>query len=219
MSYCQGTLGPVNPGETDLYSSRNVTDCSSRKVLFAFNATAAWPNEITHGPQLEWPRVISDDFYAFRMTSRAMAVLYIIGVGAVGAVLLVKCFSIAMPRAQYGVFEFGLLVVSYPTFWFYFQIWRRDLRSNCFLVCCRLSCPLFFSCAFLASWPSYRGPTTITRDGFTSRRSTNLANTAFLAARLTQYKHCVYHRHCPCIRIRRSDQCAWRWIQCICTLW
>lgn len=56
--------------------------------------------------------MISDDFHAFSMTSRAMAVLYIIGVGAVGSVLLVNAVSIAIPRAQYGVFEFGLLVVS-----------------------------------------------------------------------------------------------------------
>ncbi|OOQ85334.1 hypothetical protein PEBR_26103 [Penicillium brasilianum] len=112
MSYCQGTLGPVPAGATDLYSSRNVTDCSNRTILFAFNPTAAWPTEITHGPALEWPRVISDDFHAFQMTSRAMAVLYIIGVGAVGTVLLVKGVSVAMPKAQYGLLEFGFLVLG-----------------------------------------------------------------------------------------------------------
>lgn len=111
MSYCQGTLGPLPPGATDLYGTRNVTDCSNRTILFAFDPTAAWPNEVTHGPELDWTRVISDDFNAFRMTSQAMAVLYIIGVGTVGTVLLVQVVSIATRKAQYGIFEFGLLVV------------------------------------------------------------------------------------------------------------
>lgn len=113
MSYCQGTLGPAPAGATDLYASRNVTDCSNRTILFAFDPTAAWPKETTHGPALEWPRVISDDFHAFRMTSRAMAVLYIIGVGAVGLVLLVKGVQVVMPKKQYGMLEVGFLVVCF----------------------------------------------------------------------------------------------------------
>ncbi|KAJ5896366.1 uncharacterized protein N7473_005765 [Penicillium subrubescens] len=112
MSYCQGTLGPLPPGATDLYGTRNVTACSNRTILFAFDPTAAWPKEVTHGPALEWPRVISDDFHAFRMTSRAMAVLYIIGVGTMGTVLLVKGVEVATRKKQYGVFEFGFLVLG-----------------------------------------------------------------------------------------------------------
>ncbi|KAF3389448.1 hypothetical protein F1880_003353 [Penicillium rolfsii] len=112
MSYCQGTLGPVPPGSTDLYGTRNVTDCSNRTILFAFDPTAAWPTEVTHGAELDWTRVISDDFHAFRMTSRVMAVLYIIGVGTVGTVLLVKGVEIGTRKPQYGVFEFGFLVLS-----------------------------------------------------------------------------------------------------------
>lgn len=46
------------------------------------------------------------------MTSRAMAVMYSIGVGAVGSVLLVKIFAMAMPKLQLGVFEFGFMLVS-----------------------------------------------------------------------------------------------------------
>lgn len=56
--------------------------------------------------------MISDDFRAFQMTSRAMAVMYSIGVGAVGSVLLVKIFAMAMPKLQLGVFEFGFMLVS-----------------------------------------------------------------------------------------------------------
>lgn len=111
MSYCQGTLGKAEPGETVV--SRNVTECSSRTILFAFNPTDAWPEEITHGPTLEWPRVISDDFNAFSLTSRSMAVFYIIGVGAIGFALLSRVSSFISRKAQTGLFEFGFLVVSH----------------------------------------------------------------------------------------------------------
>jgi hypothetical protein len=40
-----------------------------------------------------------------------MAVLYIIGVGTMGTVLLVKGVEVATRKKQYGVFEFGFLVV------------------------------------------------------------------------------------------------------------
>lgn len=110
MSYCQGTLGTAEPGAAG--AARNVTECSSRTILFSFDPTAAWPKEITNSSTLDWPRVISDDFHAFRITSQSMAVLYCIGVGAIGAVLLVRASSFVAPRAQTGLFEFGFLVVS-----------------------------------------------------------------------------------------------------------
>lgn len=136
---------------------RNVTDCSNRTILFSFDPTAAWPKEITQGPALEWPRVISDDFHAFRMTSRAMAVLYIVGVGAVGIVLVVKAVSMAVPKAQYGLVEFGFLVVCCR-----FSFFRVQLQSRASMpvACCWLpeSCFEFFIV------PLQRGPTTITRD-------------------------------------------------------
>lgn len=111
MSYCQGTQGTVEPGETGV--ARNVTECSSRTLLFAFNPTDAWPQEITHGPTLEWPRVISDDFNAFSLTSRSMAVFYIIAVGAIGFALVSRLSSVITRKAQTGLFEFGFMVVGH----------------------------------------------------------------------------------------------------------
>ncbi|KAJ5172634.1 hypothetical protein N7492_005227 [Penicillium capsulatum] len=110
MSYCQGTLGTVGPGAAG--ASRNVTSCSSRTILFSFDPTAAWPTEITQSKELNWPRVISDDFHAFRISSQSMAVLYCIGVGAMGAAVLVRASSFVAPRAQTGLFEFGFLVLG-----------------------------------------------------------------------------------------------------------
>lgn len=59
------------------------------------------------------------------MASRAMAVLYCLGVGAVGAVLIGRVFETFKPWGGQGLFEFGFLVVSitlqlsYPHITFY----------------------------------------------------------------------------------------------------
>jgi hypothetical protein len=110
MSFCQGTLEILEPGSSG--SARNVTECSNRKLLFAFDPTEEWDHGVSHGPNLEWPRVISDDFHAFRMTTRSMAVMYMIGVGAIGSALVARVVSLIAPRRQQGLFEFGFLVVS-----------------------------------------------------------------------------------------------------------
>ncbi|KAJ6012103.1 hypothetical protein N7499_012927 [Penicillium canescens] len=109
MSYCQGELGTTDPSAG---VTRNVTTCSSRTILFAFDPTQAWPKEVTHGAELDWPRVIADDFHAFRMTSRAMAVLYCMGVGAIGAVLIGRVFETFMPWGGQGLFEFWFLILG-----------------------------------------------------------------------------------------------------------
>ncbi|CAI7600795.1 unnamed protein product [Penicillium pancosmium] len=108
MSYCHGTLETVEPGSSS--SARNVTECSNRKLLFAFDPTQEWEDGVSHGPNLEWPRVISDDFHAFRMTTRSMAVMYMIGVGAIGSALVARVVSLIAPRRQQGLFEFGFLL-------------------------------------------------------------------------------------------------------------
>ncbi|KAJ5776840.1 hypothetical protein N7520_000086 [Penicillium odoratum] len=110
MSYCQGTLGTVEPGTPG--SARNVTQCSDRQILFSFDPTDAWSEATTHESTLEWPRVISDDFHAFRLTTQSMTVLYCIGVSAMGAALLVRVSSFIAKRVQQGVFEFGFLVLG-----------------------------------------------------------------------------------------------------------
>ncbi|KAJ5081717.1 hypothetical protein NUU61_009981 [Penicillium alfredii] len=109
MSYCQGTLSTPDPGSG---ASRNVTKCSGRSIPFSFDPTQAWPKEITQGPELAWPRVISDDFHAFRLTSQAMAVLYCIGVATMGVVLLVRVWMTLKPKPQQGLLEFGFLVLG-----------------------------------------------------------------------------------------------------------
>ncbi|KAJ5542337.1 Actin cortical patch SUR7/pH-response regulator PalI [Penicillium sp. DV-2018c] len=107
MSYCQGTLRTADPSAG---VTRNVTECSNRTILFSFDPTQAWPK--ANGPELEWQRVISDDFHAFRTTSRAMAVLYCIGIGATGAALLVRAWASLAPQNNQPLFEFGFLTLA-----------------------------------------------------------------------------------------------------------
>ncbi|KAJ5232911.1 hypothetical protein N7468_005867 [Penicillium chermesinum] len=109
MSYCQGTIGSAEP---DSGAVRNVTECSDRQVLFSFDPTKDWSDNITHGPTLEWPRVITDDFHAFRLTMQSIAILYCIGVSAMGAVLLTRVAALIAPRPQQGLFEFGFMVLG-----------------------------------------------------------------------------------------------------------
>lgn len=158
MSYCQGVLETVEPGETGV--ARNVTECSSRTIMFAFNPTDAWPEEITHGPTLEWPRVISDDFNAFSLTSRSMAVFYIIGVGAIGFALLSRVSSFITRKARTGLFEFGFLVVSHSVSWQHLHplIAGRSsaLSASASPLSLRRSSP---SSSLLLSTPTARAPT------------------------------------------------------------
>lgn len=110
MAYCQGTLVTTDSGAE---VTRNVTECSNRTLLSSFDPTQAWPKEITSSGNMGWPRVISDDFHAFIMTSQVMAVMYCIGVGAMGAAMLVRVWATLAPRASQGLFEFWFFVVSY----------------------------------------------------------------------------------------------------------
>ncbi|KAJ5501209.1 hypothetical protein LT330_001216 [Penicillium expansum] len=109
LSYCQGTLGTIDPSAE---VTRNVTECSSRTIVSAFDPTQAWPEEITSSKQLGWPRVISDDFHAFKMTSQVMAVMYCIGVGAMGVVMLIRVWTTLAPKACQGPCEFLFFVLG-----------------------------------------------------------------------------------------------------------
>ncbi|OQE04571.1 hypothetical protein PENVUL_c032G09560 [Penicillium vulpinum] len=108
LSHCQGTLGTT---ETGVEISRNVTKCSNRTLLSPFDPTEAWAKDITSWG-LEWPRVISDDFHALRLTSKVMGVLYCMGIGAMGAAILLGSITISIASiiATVIAFEFVALI-------------------------------------------------------------------------------------------------------------
>ncbi|KAJ5963803.1 Actin cortical patch SUR7/pH-response regulator PalI [Penicillium vulpinum] len=108
LSHCQGTLGTT---ETGVEISRNVTKCSNRTLLSPFDPTEAWAKDITSWG-LEWPRVISDDFHALRLTSKVMGVLYCMGIGAMGAAILVRAWTGLAPRPGQGPCEFLFFILG-----------------------------------------------------------------------------------------------------------
>ncbi|KGO76926.1 Actin cortical patch SUR7/pH-response regulator PalI [Penicillium italicum] len=109
LSYCQGTLGKIDPSAE---VTRNVTECSNRTIVSSFDPTQAWPEEVTSSQQLGWPRVISDDFHAFKVTSQVMAVMYCIGVGAMGVVMLVRVWTTLVPKPCQGPCELLFFVLG-----------------------------------------------------------------------------------------------------------
>lgn len=65
--------------------------CSKRRVPFAFNPTKAL--ELKTGfnvSDIDWPDSITDDFNVMEATTKAMSVLYVIGVAATGVMFLME---------------------------------------------------------------------------------------------------------------------------------
>ncbi|KAF2436564.1 hypothetical protein EJ08DRAFT_644895 [Tothia fuscella] len=99
MDYCEGsyTPGPV-PNVTLSKSKieRNVTYCSNRTAMFAFDPKASLQkslNETGLGvtlDQLNWPKALDDGIRALRTAFKAAFVLYCMGVGFI-FVTLVAC--------------------------------------------------------------------------------------------------------------------------------
>lgn len=92
MAYCEGYFEPSaaislqNP-----IPKRNVTGCSNRTALFNFHPSEALSRDLEPGANLSdlnWSNAIDDDFKVLDVTSKTMAVLYIIGTAATGVAVL-----------------------------------------------------------------------------------------------------------------------------------
>lgn len=101
MDYCSGryTPGPV-PNATLKASKidRNVTHCSNRTAMFAFDPKQALQkslNETGLGvtlDQLDWPKALDDGIRALRTAFKAAFVLYCIGIGFTFTTLIACLF-------------------------------------------------------------------------------------------------------------------------------
>lgn len=83
LAYCEGSFG--SDGEHD------VTRCSKRTAPFAFNP--AKELEFKNGfnvSDINWPDTITDDFAVMEVTTKAMSVLYILGVMFTGVTFLME---------------------------------------------------------------------------------------------------------------------------------
>lgn len=83
LTYCEGSFG--SDGQHD------VSRCSKRTAPFAFNPAKVL--KFKNGfnvSDINWPDTITDDFGVMEVTTKAMSVLYIIGVVATGVTFLME---------------------------------------------------------------------------------------------------------------------------------
>jgi hypothetical protein len=109
MSYCEGFLDLNETGQR-----KNLTGCSNRTALFSFNPSEVLLKETGNTTSLAdmgWPTAVSDDFRAFRITSKSMGVFYCIGVGTAGLVILARLWFLLVKGPRQTIAEVsGLLV-------------------------------------------------------------------------------------------------------------
>ncbi|KAL8963360.1 MAG: hypothetical protein Q9183_005020, partial [Haloplaca sp. 2 TL-2023] len=91
LNYCEGyyTPSPVSNSTSD--PTKNITKCSERSSMFHFDPSAIIQDELKPGislADLEWPDTIKDAVRAVEIASRAMFVMYCVGVAATGLALI-----------------------------------------------------------------------------------------------------------------------------------
>jgi hypothetical protein len=85
LAFCEGSLNEDG--------HRNVMSCSDRTAPFAFNPARVFSTEFQPGfnvSDIDWPETITDDFTVMETTTKAMSVLYIIGVASTGITFLME---------------------------------------------------------------------------------------------------------------------------------
>ncbi|KAL8735133.1 MAG: hypothetical protein Q9166_001009 [cf. Caloplaca sp. 2 TL-2023] len=101
LDYCEGYFTPGPVANKTIDPDKNVTRCSDHTAMFHFDPTAVIQKELKPGvslADLHWPSAIQDAVHAVEVASKAMFVLYCIGVAATG---------LALGGAFLGVFSAG----------------------------------------------------------------------------------------------------------------
>ncbi|KAL9004146.1 MAG: hypothetical protein Q9188_003016 [Gyalolechia gomerana] len=91
LNYCEGYYSPSPIANATVDPHKNVTRCSNHTAMFHFDPTSVIQKELKPGinlTDLQWPSAIKDAVHAVKVASRAMFVLYCIGVAAAGLALL-----------------------------------------------------------------------------------------------------------------------------------
>ncbi|KAL5359830.1 SUR7/PalI family-domain-containing protein [Aspergillus floccosus] len=111
MAYCEGFL--MNDED------KNLTGCSNRTMLFSFDPAQVFAKETgntTTLSDLGWPSSVTEDFQAFRLTSRGMSVFYCIGVGLAGLTILERLWWVVTRGPPQSVMELCSLLLSFMMF-------------------------------------------------------------------------------------------------------
>ncbi|KAL8667566.1 MAG: hypothetical protein Q9168_007220 [Polycauliona sp. 1 TL-2023] len=91
LNYCEGYFTPGPLANKTVDPDKNVTQCSNRTALFHFDPTAAIQKELKPGislADLHWPSAIKDAVHTVEVASKAMFILYCVGVAATGLALV-----------------------------------------------------------------------------------------------------------------------------------
>lgn len=86
LTYCEGNFAAAD-------NNSQVAKCSKRTAPFAFRPTDVFASEFNAGyniSDIDWPMSVTDDFNVMQVTTKAMSVIYIIGVGASGTAFLME---------------------------------------------------------------------------------------------------------------------------------
>lgn len=86
LTYCEGNFQDDNHH----HHAMQVTNCSHRRAPFAFNPASVELKAGFNISDINWPDDITDDFDVMAMTTKAMSVLYIIGMAATGVSFLME---------------------------------------------------------------------------------------------------------------------------------
>ncbi|PYH75856.1 hypothetical protein BO82DRAFT_396557 [Aspergillus uvarum CBS 121591] len=107
MSYCEGELR-VN--------HKDFNNCSDRTLFFSFDPDAAIradTGNTTSPADLGWPSAITDDFYAFQMTSRSMGIFYCLGAGVAALALLERAWWALRRGPRQTITEVSSMMLSF----------------------------------------------------------------------------------------------------------
>lgn len=132
MSYCKGSIDfddkddkeakedkkDKRSKEDEDEKDKDRTGCSKRSILFSFDPSEVLLEEVGNDAslhQLGWPRAVSDDFRAFKVTNQSLGVFYCMGVGLAGLALLERLFFLLFQKTRQSAIEFVSLLVSSRT--------------------------------------------------------------------------------------------------------
>jgi hypothetical protein len=104
LNFCEGFYTPTDMPNATIPKSdihKNVTDCSNRTAMYSFDPRKMIQRELNasgHGninlTDLGWPDEVDDAIHALEIVSRAMFVLYCIGIAFAALALILALVSI-----------------------------------------------------------------------------------------------------------------------------
>jgi len=98
MDYCYGRYTPTTVPNATVTPHKNVTHCSNRTAMFAFDPTAALQKSLNDSglditlSQLNWPKDLEDGIKSLRVAVKGAFVLYCIGIGLCFLTILACAF-------------------------------------------------------------------------------------------------------------------------------